>query len=101
VYADCGQLEVRFKSEQVGVPDTLRKSMNTSEANSDGMLLANSLHFVRDAAAVLARLAARVRPGGRVVLVEYDKRRASPWIPYPIPPRGSRRWPRPLGVHHP
>lgn len=51
----------------------------------DGMLLANALHFARDAEAVLARLATRVRPGGRVVLVEYDGRRAGPWVPHPIP----------------
>lgn len=51
----------------------------------DGMLLANSLHFVSDADDVLARLVALVRPGGRVVLVEYDRRAANQWVPYPIP----------------
>src|SRR5918996_3363276 len=51
----------------------------------DGMLLANALHFVRDPDAVLARLVTHLRPGGRVVLIEYDRRRASPWVPYPIP----------------
>ena len=51
----------------------------------DGMLLANALHFVREAETVLARLAAWLRPGGRVVLVEYDRCRANPWVPYPIP----------------
>jgi SAM-dependent methyltransferase len=51
----------------------------------DGMLLANSLHFVRDADAVLASLASLVRPGGRMVLVEYDRRTATRWVPYPIP----------------
>jgi ubiquinone/menaquinone biosynthesis C-methylase UbiE len=51
----------------------------------DGILLANALHFVRDADVVLARLAAYVRPDGRVVLVEYDRRAASRWVPYPIP----------------
>jgi ubiquinone/menaquinone biosynthesis C-methylase UbiE len=50
----------------------------------DGMLLANALHFVRDADVVLARLATLVRPGGRVVIVEYDRRAASRWVPYPI-----------------
>ena len=50
----------------------------------DGMLLANALHFVRDAEAVLERLARLVRPRGRVVLVEYDRRAASRWVPYPI-----------------
>jgi len=56
----------------------------------DGMLLANSLHFVRDPDLVLRRLVRLVRPGGRVVIVEYDRRAANPWVPYPI---RSRRWP--------
>ena len=51
----------------------------------DGMLFANALHFVPDADIVLARLAAWLRPGGRVVFVEYDRGRASRWVPYPIP----------------
>ena len=51
----------------------------------DGMLFANSLHFVRDAEIVLARLAAWLKPGGRVVWVEYDRASASRWVPYPIP----------------
>ena len=51
----------------------------------DGMLFANALHFVRDPDVVLARLTARVRPGGRVVFVEYDRRAANPWVPHPIP----------------
>ena len=51
----------------------------------DGILLANSLHFVRDAEAVLARFVRWLRPGGRLVLVEYERRRASRWVPYPIP----------------
>ncbi|HSA55730.1 MAG TPA: class I SAM-dependent methyltransferase [Gemmatimonadaceae bacterium] len=50
----------------------------------DGILFANALHFVRDAGRVLGRLVEALRPGGRVVLVEYDRRAASPWVPYPI-----------------
>src|SRR5262245_53009660 len=51
----------------------------------DGILLANALHFVGDASGVLTLLARRVRAGGRVVVVEYDRRQASQWVPYPIP----------------
>ena len=51
----------------------------------DGMLFANALHFVPEVEAVLARLAAWLRPGGRVVIVEYDRRPSSRWVPYPIP----------------
>ncbi len=50
----------------------------------DGLLLANTLHFLRDGANALARLAAWLRPGGHAVLIEYDHRPASRWVPYPI-----------------
>jgi SAM-dependent methyltransferase len=50
----------------------------------DGMVAANALHFMRNPAGVLSRLAERVRPGGRVVVIEYARRRASRWVPYPI-----------------
>lgn len=56
----------------------------------DGILLANSLHFVRDAQGVLEALVERLRVGGRIVIVEYDRREGSRWVPYPI--RASR-WP--------
>ena len=50
----------------------------------DGALMANALHFVRDQAAMLARVASYLRPGGRLVLVEYDLRQAVPWVPFPV-----------------
>ena len=51
----------------------------------DGILLANALHFVRDPERLLVRLGGRLRPGGGLVLVEYDRRRGNPWVPHPIP----------------
>ncbi|MGH7530211.1 MAG: class I SAM-dependent methyltransferase [Gemmatimonadales bacterium] len=57
----------------------------TAPAGLDGLLLANALHFVRQPDAVLARLVPMLRPGGRVVIVEYDGRRPSRWVPHPIP----------------
>ena len=57
----------------------------------DGMLLANALHFVRDPERVLSRLGEHLRPGGRAIVVEYDRREASRWVPFPIP---ASRWPR-------
>lgn len=56
----------------------------TAPAGVDGMLFANALHFVPKPAAVLARLSTWLRPGGRVVIVEYDGRKPSRWVPYPI-----------------
>ena len=51
----------------------------------DGLLIANALHFIRDADAALGRFVKSMRPAGRVVLIEYDRREASRWVPYPIP----------------
>jgi SAM-dependent methyltransferase len=53
-------------------------------AGLDGVLLANALHFVRDPAPILERIAGRMRPGGRLVIVEYDRRDPNPWVPHPI-----------------
>jgi ubiquinone/menaquinone biosynthesis C-methylase UbiE len=50
----------------------------------DGLLAANSLHFVTDPAAVLRRAAGHLAPGGRVIVVEYDADRGNPWVPHPF-----------------
>jgi SAM-dependent methyltransferase len=52
----------------------------------DGILLANALHFVpaEEQRGVLARLVDGLRPGGRIVVVEYEGRAANPWVPYPV-----------------
>lgn len=51
----------------------------------DGILLANVLHYLPDAAATLGTLARALRPGGRVLMIEYDRADATPWVPHPIP----------------
>ena len=50
----------------------------------DGIVMANSLHFERDKLAVLRLVRGYLRPGGRLVLVEYDADRGNPWVPYPL-----------------
>ena len=50
----------------------------------DGVLAANSLHFVRDRRAVLAAVRTALRPGGRLVVVEYDADNGNPWVPHPF-----------------
>jgi len=50
----------------------------------DGVLLANALHFVRKPIVVLQRIAGYLRPGGRLLLVEYDVRMPRSYIPHPI-----------------
>jgi len=43
----------------------------------------------RRAISKLSELVKQLRPGGRVIVVEYDRRAASQWVPYPIP---ASRW---------
>lgn len=52
----------------------------------DGILLANALHFVPTGTqgALLARLAGALAPDGRLVVVEYEGRAPSPWVPHPV-----------------
>jgi SAM-dependent methyltransferase len=50
----------------------------------DGIVMANSLHFVRRKEPVLAAVRGWLRPGGRLVLVEYDTDRGNPWVPHPL-----------------
>jgi SAM-dependent methyltransferase len=51
----------------------------------DGILMANSLHFHPDACAVLAHAARWLKPGGRLIIVEYDIEMPNPWVPHPLP----------------
>ena len=54
----------------------------------DGVLLANALHFVPypDQPVAMRRVASMVVSGGPIVIVEYDRRGGSRWVPYPISP---------------
>lgn len=50
----------------------------------DGVIMANSLHFQRDKDHVVGLVQSYLRPGGRLILVEYDTDRGNPWVPYPL-----------------
>jgi ubiquinone/menaquinone biosynthesis C-methylase UbiE len=63
----------------------------------DGVLMANSLHFVANQQAFLARAQKWLKPEGSFLLVEYDLDKANPWVPFPVPYKALTRLFAPLG----
>jgi ubiquinone/menaquinone biosynthesis C-methylase UbiE len=79
----AAEMRTRFPATQLGVvvADFTRP---LALAELDGVVMANSLHFVRDKRPVLSELRSLLRPGGRLIVVEYDADRGNPWVPYPF-----------------
>jgi trans-aconitate methyltransferase len=52
--------------------------------NLDGLLMANSFHFIQQKELLITRLLQNLKPQGRIVFLEYDMDSANRWVPYPI-----------------
>jgi ubiquinone/menaquinone biosynthesis C-methylase UbiE len=50
----------------------------------DGIVMANSLHFVREKQPVLKQLRELLKVDGRLVIVEYDTDKPISYVPYPF-----------------
>ncbi len=50
----------------------------------DGVVMANSLHFLRRKEGVLQAVRAALKPAGRLLLVEYNTDQGNPWVPHPL-----------------
>ena len=55
-----------------------------AEKPFDGVLFANSLHFIEAQASLLENVSRRLHPAGCILLIEYDRHTSSKWVPYPI-----------------
>lgn len=80
-HADGSRASVTAAIGDLADLDAIRELEGTE---LDGALLANSLHYVPDPTHVLASAGTLIRPGGRVVIVEYDRDRSNRWVPYPL-----------------
>jgi SAM-dependent methyltransferase len=51
----------------------------------DGILMANSLHYVREKEQLLKSMINALKEDGCFLLVDYDMNNANHWVPYPLP----------------
>jgi ubiquinone/menaquinone biosynthesis C-methylase UbiE len=49
-----------------------------------GVVMANSLHFVREKAPVLESVRQMLEPGGTLIVIEYDTDKGNAWVPHPF-----------------
>jgi len=50
----------------------------------DGVLMANSLHYVQDQLAFVRQVRSRMKARHRFLIVEYDLASPNPWVPHPV-----------------
>lgn len=50
----------------------------------DGLIMANSLHFIRVKRPVMGQLVSLLKPGGRLIVVEYNSNQGNFAVPYPL-----------------
>ncbi|MEO9022965.1 MAG: class I SAM-dependent methyltransferase [Ginsengibacter sp.] len=73
-----------FKSITVKPVELDFENQEFSFCNLDGILMANSLHFVKDKMKFLEKIKSYLDNKGCFLIVEYDTEISNHWVPYPI-----------------
>ncbi len=71
-------------------PDAQIQILNADFRNTlnlpqlDGFIMANALHFSPDHGSILQKLRSYLKPGGRMILIEYNTRQGNYAVPFPL-----------------
>ncbi len=87
---DQGRLAAQRRHFRARFPDSNVHFLNADFSRRlelpplDGVIMANSLHFIRDKVAILRLVREYLKSQGRLVLVEYDVDSGNIWVPHPL-----------------
>ncbi|MEO8711276.1 MAG: methyltransferase domain-containing protein [Parafilimonas sp.] len=62
-----------------------------------GILMTNSFHFVKDKNTFIDKAFTCLNEAGYLLIVEYDRDTANPWVPYPISFKNLEKFFKPYG----
>jgi ubiquinone/menaquinone biosynthesis C-methylase UbiE len=87
---DGGALREQERSMGTRFPDTTVHYLRADFTGRldlpplDGIVMANSLHLHRHKDAIVKSLYDYLKPGGRLLLIEYNVDQGNMWVPYPL-----------------
>ncbi|MBS1598101.1 MAG: class I SAM-dependent methyltransferase [Bacteroidetes bacterium] len=67
--------------------ETIKQDFTSSDLpynEFDGILMANSLHYVENKMDFLSNARINLKPNHSFIIVEYDTEKSNPWVPYPL-----------------
>ncbi len=82
--AAMSTIPVKYKQVTIKtiIADFIRDELQVEKL--DGILMANSLHFVKEKEVLLTRLKSYMKEDASILIIEYDSKAANTWVPYPI-----------------
>lgn len=66
----------------------------------DGIIMANSLHFLKQKEGFLQQVQSYLKPDGRFLLVEYNTDRGNRWVPHPLSYESWQQLAQQVGFSH-
>ncbi|WP_051884942.1 class I SAM-dependent methyltransferase [Chryseobacterium luteum] len=60
------------------------KNFDFSFSNLDGILMANSLHYIEDKESLIRKLENYLSADKKFLIIEYDTEVANQWVPFPV-----------------